>query len=78
MHPNRDGSTVINVREDTPAHGVIYELKARDPDEDDIAYHVIGQYSDVFGVTGTNLKILTRLDYESKQNYVVTIRYVFC
>ncbi|XP_048252690.1 uncharacterized protein LOC124136929 [Haliotis rufescens] len=73
VHPNRDGSTVINVREDTPAHGVIYELKARDPDEDDISYHVIGQYSDVFGVTRTNLKILTRLDYESKQNYVVTI-----
>ncbi len=77
IHPNRDGSTVIEVREDTPAHAAIYELKAQDPDEDDVIYHVFGQHTDLFGISGTHLKILKRLDYETKQNYVVAIRYTY-
>lgn len=76
ISPSADGTHNLIVDETADTGVDIITLEAKDPENDNVTFSVVGDYTDMFNITGNSLYNIRPLDYETRCSFDVTIRLV--
>ncbi|XP_046551576.1 cadherin-23-like [Haliotis rubra] len=73
ISPSADGTHNLIVDETADTGVEIFTVEAKDPENDNVTYSVVGDYTDMFNITGNTLYNIRPLDYETRCSFDVTI-----
>ncbi|XP_067654356.1 protocadherin Fat 4-like [Haliotis asinina] len=73
ISPSADGTHNLIVDETADTGVEIFTVEAKDPENDNVTYSVVGDYTDMFNITGNILYNIRPLDYETRCSFDVTI-----